>query len=99
MLFSVNTVSICMSENVGLTIYAALQFESASDERRPAVERLPLSESGLVQLPGHRVTHAAIDESATLSLTFDNGCVLNVFDDFPCYDSYCIDYGRHQIIV
>lgn len=98
-LFSVNTISLELSDNVVITILATLQFLTTAGREPAGIERLPLSESRLVQLPGHRVTRATIDDRATLSLTFDDGSVLRVFEDSPYYESYWIDLGQRHIIV
>jgi hypothetical protein len=98
-LFSENTVSFTFGDRVSVTVTSALQHQLSSESDQPNVQSVPLSESKLMQLPGHCVTQAKGEEEGTLVLVFDNGHVLKVFDNDPHYECYSINDGEHEIFV
>jgi hypothetical protein len=57
-----------------------------------------VSSFDLMQLVQSKVSHAAGDQAGTLSLTFENGHVLKIYDDSEQYESYRIN-SRGQITI
>lgn len=55
--------------------------------------------TNLVRLLNQKVVSAQGDESGTLTLGFDNGQVLAIYDDSKEYESYTIKNGAQNIIV
>ena len=98
-LFSENTVSFGFGDRVSVTALSSLQHQFPTETDQSNVQTVPLSESKLMQLPGHTVTHAIGDEHGTLTIVFDNGHVLRFFDDDPHYECYSINDGKREIYV
>ena len=55
--------------------------------------------SAVLALLNHRVVSAQGDEAGTLTLRFDGGGVLVIYDDSKAYESYTIANGDQMIIV
>ena len=97
--FSANTVFLGFDNGVSITVLSALQHQLPSQSDPPNIQRVPLAESKLTQLPGRCVTQATGEADGTLVLFFDNGHVLRVFDDNPHYECYSINDGEREIFV
>jgi hypothetical protein len=97
--FSENTVSLYFNESVSIVVESCLEHQGGPDAPPPAIQRVPVSESRLMQLLGRSIRGATGDDRGTLELVFDNGHVVRVFDDPPCYESYSIFIGEKRIIV
>ncbi len=98
-LFSENTVSFSFGENVSVTVTSSLQHKFPSDSDQSNIQRVPLTESKLMQLLGHCIVQAIGNEDGTLTLEFDNKHALKVFDDQTHYESYSINDGKREIYV
>jgi len=57
------------------------------------------SASVIVNLLGKKITSVTGDDKGTLSLTFDGGGCLSVYDDSKQYESYVIKNGDKLIVV
>jgi hypothetical protein len=99
---------VCFSENqVWLHFDAGLKIgiESSFSYRRrsspmniPSV-KIPVLESDVMHLLGERIARASGNEAGTLSLVFESGDELHVFDDSDQYESYRLVLGTREIIV
>ncbi len=98
-LFSENTVSFGFGDRVSVTVFSSFQHQCPTEADRPNVQSVPPSESRLMQLLGHTVTQASGDDAGTLTIVFDSGHVLKVFDDDPYYECYSINDGQREIFV
>jgi hypothetical protein len=97
--FSENTVSLIFNESVSITVESCLEHRGEPDLPPPVIQKVPVSESRLMQLLGHSIRRATGDEKGTLEVVFDNGHVVRIYDDPPCYESYSIFNGEQRIIV
>jgi hypothetical protein len=105
--FSANTVSFAFGDadayapppRLSITVQFSLQHQLPSESDQSNRQSVPLSESKLMQLPGHSVVRANIEDDGTLVVAFDNEHVLTVFHDQSIYDSYEIDWGDRETIV
>ena len=97
--FSENTVHFAFDQQVCVTVTSSLQHCLPSDAEQAVVQHVPLAESRLMQLLGRSVAQAKGDEDGTLTLLFDGGHVLKVFDDQTGYESYSINDGKREIFV
>ena len=61
--------------------------------------KVPVKESDLMHLLGARIVRASGTQEGTLSLTFENGHEVKVFDDSADTESYRIATGAREIIV
>jgi hypothetical protein len=91
--FSQNQMSLHFSDDITITI------ESAFSYKIDQIVDVPVQQSNLMELLGSSVSVAQGDENGTLSLLFDNGATLKVFDTTKQYESYTISYGGKVIIV
>jgi hypothetical protein len=96
--YSENTVFFGFDENVSVTATSSLQHEIPGD-KESLIQKVPLTESKLMKLPGHCIVKASGDEEGTLTLVFDNEHVLKVFNDDPHYECYSINNGKQEIYV
>jgi hypothetical protein len=96
--FSENTVFFGFGENITITAFSSLQHQ-ISGSNESAVQRAPLTESKLMLLPGRSVIDVTGDQDGTLTLYFDNGHILRIFDDLPNYESFSISDGKREIYV
>ncbi len=93
---------VCFTENQvclhfgAETMIGIVSAFSCNDEQ---VVNVPVFGSNLMGLLGSSVRAAQGDESGTLSLTFDDGQTLKVYDDTEQYECYTIRYGDKVIIV
>lgn len=108
MLIGQRLEQVCFSENqVWLHFHPDLRIgiESSFSCRQPLsganVSRMkvPVKESDLMHLLGARIVRASGTQEGTLSLTFENGHEVKVFDDSAEYESYGIATGAREIIV
>ncbi len=97
--FSVNSVFFSFGENVSITVESSLLYREGAQDDLAEVQTVPIKESRLMQLVDHAVTRVHADEEGTLSLMFDNGHVLQLFDDSSNFESYSINDGSREIFV
>ena len=97
--FSENTVFFGFDKNVSITVNSSLRHRRKLGDENATVQRVPLLESRLMELLGHLVTHVQADANGTLTAIFENGHMLEVFDDSTNYESYTINDGEHEIFV
>lgn len=97
--FSQNSVAMVFSESVCITVESSLQHKTGTEATDEPIQHLPLHDSQLTQLLGRSVTQAFGQEDGTLTIIFDNGHVLNIFDDQESYESYSIMDGKRTIYI
>src|SRR5262245_30928410 len=93
---------VCFSENQMVLHFGgevSITIESAFSYRDAQVVNVPVHESNVMELLGSSVSGAQGDADGTLSLIFDNGQSLKVYDTTQQYESYSIAYGDKVIIV
>jgi hypothetical protein len=90
--FSENQISLHFDGGVGLTIEGAYSYQNTATVQAPTLH------AALAKSLGQSIARANGDSDGTLSLLFDSGDQLNVFDD-PHYESYQIRHGTDVIIV
>ena len=91
--FSQNQVYLHFDEDIIITI------ESAFSCNTEQVVDVPVQDSNLMRLVGSAVSVVQGDTNGTLSLLFDNGQTVKVYDTTKQYESYTISYGGKTIIV
>ena len=97
--FSETTVFFGFGDHVSVTVLSCLQHLLPSDSEEAAYQSVPLTESRLMRLPGHAVRQVTGDSAAALTLVFDDGQVLKIFDNQPCYEAYWVSNGQREIVV
>jgi hypothetical protein len=97
--FAEYTIHFSFADNISITVSSAFQHLLRADGDPVPAQHVPVSESSLMQLIGHRVTHADSQRDGTLSIVFDDGQVLRVIDDDPHYECYSIHDGKRDIYV
>jgi hypothetical protein len=96
--FNISQIYLHFDHHVMITVEGTLTYQSKLNGN---VQKLspPVVETNLMQLVGHKVTHAVGTPDGTLSLTFDNGHVVECLDDSPDYESYQIAIGGKTVVV
>ena len=97
--FSANSVSLWFGEDLSVTIESSFSHAASSGSKQAEKQTVPVAKSSLMQLAGKAVRSAESDRHGTLTLRFEGGHVLSVFDDLPQYESYRIQQGEDEIIV
>lgn len=82
-----------------MTVESSLCHDGDQHRSMQHRQRIPLHESGLMQIIGSAVAAAVAGEDGTLSLAFTNGHRLSIFDDSSDYESYRLQIGDHEIVV
>lgn len=91
--FSQNQMSLHFDDDVTIAIESAFAYKTAQ------VIDVPVHESDLMELLGTAVASVQGDANGTLSLLFNNGQTLKLYDTTKQYESYTITYGGKVIIV
>ena len=97
--FSENQLWLHFDARIKIGIESSFTCRSRLSPINLTVMKVPVSESNLMQLLGKTITKASGNEDGTLSLVFENGDELQVFDDSSEYESYRIVVGTREIIV
>lgn len=71
--FTINTVSLNFDAGLILTVVGAFEHGPILGGSGHEVSEPPVSESRLMQLAGHRVTGAKVEDDGGLSLVFEDG--------------------------
>jgi hypothetical protein len=91
--FNQNQVYLHFDSDITITIESAFSYKTEQ------VIDVPVQESNLMEMLGSTVSVAQGDANGTLSLLFNNGEALKVYDTTKQYESYTIAYGGKVIIV
>ncbi len=97
--FSENNVAFAFDKGVSVTVESSLQHQYEANNDSVVVQNVPINESRLMQLLSKTVAEVKGDEKGTLTILFNDGQVLKVFDDQPQFESYLMNDGKHEIIV
>ncbi len=93
---------VCFSENqvnLHFSVNTMIRIESAYSYNGEEPVDVPVRQSNLMELLGSSVLAATGDQSGTLSLAFDHGQTLKVYDTTRQYESYIISYEGKDIVV
>ena len=94
--FAQYQVNLHFDENVSIVVESALSHQESSNSAIRRV-KIPVAQSDLMVLLGHSILKAFGDDEGTLTIEFDNGRVLQCFDQ-PAYEAYHIIQGEDEII-
>jgi hypothetical protein len=97
--FTANSLILAFDDSVTLTVESSYQCEWNDGTSAAEFQRVPISSSRIMVLVGRKIISVAVEDGATLSLTFDNLAVLRCFDDRPAYECYRIAHGGNEIYV
>jgi hypothetical protein len=97
--FSAYAVDFGFDEHVAVQVLSSLQHQSPTESEKSEVQTVPLTHSKLMQITGQSVVQVKGDEDGTLTLFFNNGHIIRIFDDTPHYESYSINDGKRDIYV
>ncbi len=97
--FSENSVVFHFEQNVSVCVLSSFIHSTDLSEELVTLQRVPVTDSTILQLLGHVTINVSSDPDGTLSMMFENGHSLKVFDDSSNYESYLISNGEEEIIV
>jgi hypothetical protein len=97
--FNANQVYFHFDGGVSIAVESSFAHQTSRSESNAKVLKVPVSVSSLMQLLEHSVIEVSGDEKGTLSLSFDHGHILKLFDSSPQYESYHIKRGDEMITV
>ena len=97
--FAEYTLRFGFEDKISINVTSSFQHQVGVENEIAPIQHVPVSESSLMQLIGHYVTHADGASDGTLTIEFDNGHILRVFDDDPHYECYSINDGEREIYV
>jgi hypothetical protein len=93
--FAQYNVYLHFDGKISITIESAFSYKTD----QVVDVQVPLKESNLTELPGASVVAARGDEDGTLTLVFNNGQTLKVYEDDKHYECYHIAHGEKEIHV
>lgn len=96
--FTVNTVSFNFDADLVLTVEGPVEHSPALGTTALAVGEPPFSESRLMQLAGHQVTSATVEDDGGLSLFFEDGQSLRCMRGPEPYECFQIRHGGQEIV-
>jgi len=98
--FAVSHVAIYFDGDNYIASEGCFSFYPAGSEQEKPLYNIEarITESDLTRLLGCHVTAVSWQEDGTLSMKFNNGYVLECYDD-PHYESYFIKHGEKTISV
>jgi hypothetical protein len=92
-------IQLRFDERLTIAVTSSLTYrDSPEDPEVIEIPDLPVAKANLLQLLHHRILKAFGDQEGTLTIEFDNGHVLQCFDQ-PHYEAYEIRLGDQHIIV
>jgi hypothetical protein len=97
--FNLNQIYLHFDDHVMITIEGDLIYQTTPEKSSRQKISPPVFSTNLMELLEHKVTNASARLDGTLSLTFDNGCIVTCLDSSPNYESYRISFGDKTIIV
>jgi hypothetical protein len=89
-------ITLGLDEEVSISLLSSFVHKTKDVELRDVV---PVAGSRLMRLIGARVQAAKGDVDGTLTLTFDDGQILECLDDSDQYESYQIRNGTNETVV
>lgn len=93
-----NELILNFDQEISITIESTFRILSKNGKDR-VFSRPPLAAEPLVELLDSVVTSSSGETEGTLTLSFSNGTVLEVFDSSKQFESYQIRHGEHQYVV
>jgi len=81
-----------------ITIESAVSYQP-KDSQVHFMSEIPITESNLMRLLEKTILNASGNDKGDLTLTFQDGDVLTIYDNAPSYESYKIQNGDEIIIV
>jgi len=97
--FFENQIRFILREDLSITVEASFSYSRDDSGKSMTVYYMPVLSTDVMAVIGRTVSSAAAESDGTLSLTFDNGCVVAIYDVSDRYESYRIKAGERDIIV
>jgi hypothetical protein len=96
--FSENQLALHFDDELSVIIESTLLCQDSATSIGQLIE-IPVSQSNLMRLLGRAILKSYGDDSGTLIIEFENGCILKCLDTSRAYESYKIIHGKEEIIV
>jgi hypothetical protein len=96
--FSENQVVLNFDADISIVVESSFSFRSKPNVNERTSD-VPVMESNLMELLGHKVFAVTVIGQRTLCVSFDNGSIFKCYDDTTQYESYKIRNGESVIIV
>lgn len=97
--FGLYQIQLGFDERVTIAVSSSFLYrDSTPDPKAIEIPDLPVVQANLLQLLHHAIVKAFGNHEGTLTMEFDNGHVLQCFDQ-PNYEAYEIILGDKHIIV
>jgi hypothetical protein len=97
--FGLYQIQLRFDQRLTIAVTSSLAYrDSPEDPEVIEIPDLPVAKANLLQLLHHRILRSFGDQGGTLTIEFDNGHVLQCFDQ-PHYEAYEIRLGDEHIIV
>jgi hypothetical protein len=98
--FTSNTLEFVFDPEILIRVLGEVRHDGADGQGRwYDGATLPIRASRLMRLLDATVEEVAIEDRATLALSFDNEHVLRLVEDTTMYESYHLHIGDRHIIV
>ena len=93
-----NDLILNFSENVSISMMSSIRLTTPKLANN-IFEDFKIASSAIVKLLGQSIKHAAGTSEGTLTLEFNDGDCLTIFDDSKQYESYTIRHNDQLIVV
>ena len=97
--FTANSVIFHFDRNILIDTSYDFAHYSGMEGKAEDIQQIPVSESSVMQIIGHKVEHAEAERDGTLLLRFDNDKHLVFYDAGQQYEAYYIKIGDKTTIV
>lgn len=87
------------SGDLRITVESCFSYQKSNMNAAPEPIDVPVAESNLMQLLGHKIKEVKDEGEGTLRIEFDNGEILRCYDPPGLYESYNIMHAGKLIIV
>ena len=97
--FAEHTICFHFEGDLSITPESCFSYQLSSMNAAPEPIKVPVAESNLMSLVGHKIRKAQDEGNGTLRIEFDNDEILRCFDPPEPYESYQInDVGKLTIV-
>lgn len=96
--FGVHDLILSFDDDIGITITSSISYSYAGESILQTKEFCKAA-LAITSLLNRVVHHVQGDVTGTLTITFEDGAILQVYDDSTQYESYVIRNGQQLIIV
>ncbi|HEY7533984.1 MAG TPA: DUF6188 family protein, partial [Nitrospiraceae bacterium] len=90
--FNLNQIALHFDNDVSIVVESGYSFQDSQSPASSQVLEVPITQSELMRLLSRSIAQVSGATDGTLTLRFDNGNTLTIYDTSKEYESYQIRY-------